>query len=102
MPESFFTSYLAFRDGIAQFIRTKRIDVPQDARIEQILDMSHATYLGRELDLGMTNYAARLLLGDDLPPIRPEPGGRRADNLCRTTSFMARGSPDAVMSGAAA
>jgi glycosyltransferase domain-containing protein len=72
--QSFFTSYLAFRDGIAQFIRAKGIDVPQQARLEQILDISHATYLGRELDLGMTNYTARLLLGDDIPPIRPDPG----------------------------
>ena len=72
--QSFFTSYLAFRDGIAQFIRAKGIDVPQETRLEQILDIAHATYLGRELDLGMTNYTARLLLGDDIPPIRPDPG----------------------------
>ena len=71
--QSFFTSYLAFRDGIAQFIRAKGIEVPQKSKLEQILDVAHATYLGRELDLGMTNYTARLLLGDDLPPIRPDP-----------------------------
>jgi len=70
--QSFFTSYLAFRDGIAQFIRAKGIAVPQGSRIEQILDIAHTTYLGRELDLGMTNYTARRLLGADIPPIRPE------------------------------
>jgi hypothetical protein len=71
--QSFFANYLTFRDGIAQFIRAKGIAVPPETRLEQILDIAHATYLGRELDLGMTNYTARLLLGDDIPPIRPDP-----------------------------
>jgi glycosyltransferase domain-containing protein len=71
--QSFFTSYLAFRDSIAQFIRTKGIEVPQGSKLEQMLDVAHTTYLGRELDLGKTNYTAQLLLGENLPPIRPDP-----------------------------
>lgn len=71
--QSFFTGYLAFRDGIAQFIRAQSIEVPQEFRLEQILDVAHATYLGRELDLGKTNYTAQLQLGENIPPIRPDP-----------------------------
>jgi hypothetical protein len=67
----FFRHYTMFRDGIAGFIRRTKIDAPDGASLEQLLDMVFATYLGREVDVGMFNYAAQTLLGENLPPIQP-------------------------------
>ena len=72
--ESFFKDYVVFRDAIATFIRGKRIAVPDGVKLEQLLDMSYATWLGREVDVGMINHTARVLLGDALEPIRVPPG----------------------------
>src|SRR5262249_39910571 len=71
--QSFFTDYAIYRDAIAKFIRTRGIAGPKAGTLEQFLDLSHATWLGREVDLGMLNHAARLLLGDPIPPIETSP-----------------------------
>jgi glycosyltransferase domain-containing protein len=68
----FFGNYVSFRDGIAAFIRRNNIETPAGAPLEQLLDLTYAAYLGREVNTGMINYAAQLLLGDALPPIQPE------------------------------
>jgi glycosyltransferase domain-containing protein len=70
---SFFADYAIFRDHIASFIRARNIRLPVEASLEQFLDMSYATYLGREVDTGRINHTVRLLLGEALPPIQPEP-----------------------------
>jgi len=71
--QSFFSHYLVFRDAIAAFIRGRGIAPPPGGTLEQFLDMSHATWLGREVDVGTFNHATRLLLGDAMPPIDDEP-----------------------------
>ena len=43
----------------------------------QALDLVHASYFGREIDLGMVNHAARLSLGDAIGRLGlPGPGAR--------------------------
>jgi hypothetical protein len=69
----FFGNYVLFRDGIAAFVRRNGIETPPGAPLEQLLDLAYAAYLGREVNTGMINHAAQLLLGDALPPIQPEP-----------------------------
>jgi len=70
---SFFENYTLFRDAIAAFIRSRAIAVPEGMNLEQFLDMSHATWLGREIDVGRINHTARMLLGDGLAPIVDDP-----------------------------
>jgi glycosyltransferase domain-containing protein len=67
---SFFRNYVRYRDGIARFIRSKGIAVPHGVALEQLLDVIHSTWLGREIDVGMMNHQARILLGESLPPIQ--------------------------------
>jgi glycosyltransferase domain-containing protein len=69
----FFRNYLLFRDGIAAFVRRNGITPPPGAPLEQLLDMTYATYLGREVNTGAINHAAALLLGDVLPPLDAAP-----------------------------
>ena len=69
---SFFENYTMFRDAIAGFIRSRGL-APPGGSIEQFLDMSHATWLGREIDVGRINHTARMLLGDALAPIVDDP-----------------------------
>ena len=71
--QTFFTNYVAFRDSIARFIRRRGIAGPPGGSLEQFLDMSHATWLGREVHVGMLNHAAELLLGEPMPPIQADP-----------------------------
>jgi glycosyltransferase domain-containing protein len=71
--EDFFRNYAAFRNGIATFIRDKGIATPDGAKLEQVLDMVYATFLGREVDVGMINHTVRMLLGDPIPPIQIAP-----------------------------
>jgi len=68
----FFGNYVLFRDGIASFIRRNGIATPPGVPLEQLLDLSYAAYLGREVNTGTINHAVELLLGDALPPIQPE------------------------------
>jgi len=70
---AFFANYVVFRDAIARFVRSRGIAEPPGGSLQQFLDMSHATWLGREVDVGMLNHATRLLLGDAIPPLQTEP-----------------------------
>ena len=81
--ESFFREYVRYRDGIARFIRRKRIPVPQGVTLEQVLDVVHGTWLGREIDIGIMNHQARVLLGETIAPIKIPPawaGWREPDD----------------------
>jgi glycosyltransferase domain-containing protein len=68
---SFFSGYAAYREVIVSFIRSRAIAVPDGTTLEQLLDMSHASWLAREIDTGKINHTVRLLLGDPLPPVDP-------------------------------
>jgi hypothetical protein len=67
---SFIREYVRYRDGIAHFIRSKGIAVPQHAKLEQILDVVHSTWLGREIDIGIMNHQARILVGEPIAPFQ--------------------------------
>jgi glycosyltransferase domain-containing protein len=71
--QDFFGNYVRFRDGVAAFIRRTGVATPQDAPLEQFLDLACATFLGREVNTGVINHAVELLLGDAMPPIQSEP-----------------------------
>jgi glycosyltransferase domain-containing protein len=73
--KSFFENYIAYREGLAQFINAQRIEAPKHAALPQLLDVIHACWLGREIDFGQINYRAQTLLGDLLPPIQGLPNG---------------------------
>jgi len=69
----FFSRYSAYRNELAKNIRAMNISISKDTKLEQLLDIIHATWLGREVDVGMLNHVARRLLGDDLPAIQNQP-----------------------------
>ena len=69
--QAFFAAYAAF--ATPGFARGRGIAEPPGGSLEQFLDMSHATWLAREADVGMFNHAARLLLGGRLSPLRADP-----------------------------
>ena len=72
--ESFMRSFLVFRNSLADFIRARGITVLRpETSLEQLLDIVFTTWFGRELDRGMINHTARLLLGEPIPPIRVPP-----------------------------
>jgi glycosyltransferase domain-containing protein len=89
--EGFLLSYAKYRNGLARIIRESSIGVPDNVKLEQLLDVIHATYFAREMDTGILNYTAQLMLGDDLPPVsiaRPSPsqGPSDADVTRRSAS----------------
>ena len=67
--ESFFQNYRIYRDGVASFARRQGVQPPDGVKLEQLLDMSHAAFLGRAVDTGMINYRVQQLLGEPLPPV---------------------------------
>lgn len=67
--QSFFHSYAQLRETISQFIRDSDIPIPDGTNLTQLLNLIYATWLGREVDVGMINHSTRLLLGDQIPPI---------------------------------
>ena len=69
----FFRNYVLFRDQIAAFIRRTAIETPPGVQLEQLLDLTYGTYLGREVNVGMINHAVEILLGDPMPPIEIDP-----------------------------
>ena len=81
--ESFFSMYLAYRNTLASYIRKRNIahkshfrdptSGVKESTLEQVLDIVHATWLGREVDVGQINHAAQVLLGEPLPPLRGDP-----------------------------
>jgi len=91
--QAFFANYRIFRDAMVGFIRDRGIAEPAGGSLEQFLDLSHATWLGREVDVGRLNHAARLLLGDAVPPLRADPvwPGWRKPSRGDRTRFSAAG-----------
>jgi glycosyltransferase domain-containing protein len=68
----FFQSYLALRNGIAAFIRSNGLRVPPNPKLEQLLDLIYASYLGREIDAGTINRAVEEWLDGGMSAIEPE------------------------------
>jgi len=66
---SFFANYGVYRNALAEFIRAREIAVPHGVQLEHLLDLIHATWLGRELDLGVLNHTTQRLLGHPLRPV---------------------------------
>jgi glycosyltransferase domain-containing protein len=87
----FFEKYRAYRAGLVQRIRREALAAkPVLARLrarvgmlrhgaavksdlQQVLDLVHAAWLGRELDLGILEHTVRQRLGDALPAIHIAP-----------------------------
>ena len=85
--ESFFRHYAEYRSVLIAFIRDHpprlgtllhqlgydtskpRVPVPPGTSLEQLLDLIHATFLGRTLDLGVVNHETQMRLGDPKEPI---------------------------------
>jgi len=60
--ESFFRHYLIYRNALVRFIEDRGIAVPPGTQLEQLLDMSHASWLAREADMSKINLTTHLLL----------------------------------------
>jgi glycosyltransferase domain-containing protein len=73
--ESFVREYVGYRSALAKFMRERGIVGSSDPKLEQLLDVVHMTWLGREIDLGTVNYTARQLLGAVDTPVQPQPAG---------------------------
>ena len=89
--EGFFEKYRAYRAGLVRRIRREalaakpvlarlrarvgmlRHGAAENSDLQQVLDLIHATWLGRELDLGALEHTVRQKLGDPLPPIHVAP-----------------------------
>jgi glycosyltransferase domain-containing protein len=89
--DGFFLKYRAYRDALARRIRrealaakpfrarlrarvgTLRYGAAEKSDLQQVLDLIHATWLGRELDLGILEHTVRQKLGDPLPAIHVPP-----------------------------
>jgi len=69
----FFAHYHAYRNKLADQVRSMGLTVKSGASVEQLLDVIHGTWLGRAVNVGMINHTARHLLGDDIAAIVPEP-----------------------------
>lgn len=80
---SFFECYISYRNRLATLITellqkgeepgngdvpTGKASAPDN--LTHILDVIHATYFGREIDTGIINHTARVLLGDPIKPIK--------------------------------
>ena len=66
---SFVRHYARYRDALIDFIRALGVAPPSGADLAQIVDVVHAIWLRRNFDDGVLNHAARLLLGDAMPPL---------------------------------
>ena len=92
--QSFFAEYTKYRSRLLKLLQEletrsaetkslwqrllpafgRQAGVPQSARVKrhtQAIDVIHASYFGREADLGMINHMARILVGDRLPSLEP-------------------------------
>ncbi|MBV8566336.1 MAG: TIGR00180 family glycosyltransferase [Methylobacteriaceae bacterium] len=72
-PQSLFDHYTSYRHHLMQFLTDNDIAGAGEENLGKLIDMVHATWLGHNLDLGMINHVACLLLGDPLPPLQPPP-----------------------------
>src|SRR5262249_19112184 len=78
-PPSLFRHYVAYRDVLVRHIRQQGIADVADVDLTRLVDIIHATWLGRSCDTGSFNHVARMLPGAPLPPIvepRDWPGPR--------------------------
>jgi hypothetical protein len=82
--ESFFSTYVSYRNALAKYVRertiaagTRRFKDPlsgeMNSSLEQFIDLVHATWLGREVNVGTFNHAAQLLLGKPISLIQNNP-----------------------------
>ena len=81
--KTFFECYISYRNRLATFVNELpkgdepgKEDVPAGKAVTpdnltHLLDIIHATYFGREIDTGVINHTARVLLGDPIKPIKP-------------------------------
>jgi glycosyltransferase domain-containing protein len=81
---TFFEGYVQYRNRLAAFIkdlqkREEQLDGNTSAQndktpeeLTHLLDIIHASYFGREIDTGMINHTARVLLGDAIKPLKFE------------------------------
>ena len=81
---TFFEGYVQYRNRLAAFLkelqkREEQIERSTSAQndktpeeLTHILDIIHASYFGREIDTGMINHTARVLLGDAIKPLKLE------------------------------
>jgi len=93
--QHFFQHYTAYRDSLAQHIRDQGIEMPGATQLAQLLDMIHVTWLGRELDLGVVNHCAQILLDGVVPAINtgsaaPNRPGPTADDVVHVSALGAR------------
>jgi hypothetical protein len=76
---SFLRHYRRHRRLLMRFADELGIAAPVETRLGQLIDVINAVWLNRNFDNGMLNHTARILLGDDLPPlagrIPPTPQG---------------------------
>jgi glycosyltransferase domain-containing protein len=78
---SFFQHYLSYREGLKRFALDLGVCIPSVADLDQLLDMIHAVWLHSNFKGGTLNHAARLLLGDQMPPISQPSNARRRKRL---------------------
>lgn len=80
---TFFGGYVQYRNRLAAFLtelqkREGELDANISAQnktpeeLTHLLDIIHASYFGREIDTGMINHTARVLLGDAIKPLKLE------------------------------
>ena len=81
---TFFEGYVQYRNRLAAFLkdlqkREEQLDESTSAQndktpeeLTHLLDIIHASYFGREMDTGMINHTARVLLGDAIKPLKFE------------------------------
>jgi glycosyltransferase domain-containing protein len=79
--KSFFECYIGYRNRLATLVdelqkgeepgKADRLGGATSDNLTHLLDIIHATYFGREIDTGIINHTARVLLGDPLKPIKP-------------------------------
>jgi glycosyltransferase domain-containing protein len=81
---SFFAGYVDYRNQLVDLLRefatikssqTTKADEDRETHTRaHALDVIHASYFGREIDMGMVNHTARFLVGDlDSPVVPPKP-----------------------------
>jgi glycosyltransferase domain-containing protein len=78
---SFFHAYGRYRDRLVSLLRklSGKASARQDNDLAHTIDVIHGCYFGREVDTGIINHTAELLIGDrtDPPqgekPVQPKP-----------------------------
>lgn len=69
---TFFECYVSYRNRLATLVAgLQKDEAATPGNLTHILDIIHAAYFGRELDTGIINHTARVLLGDPIKPVKP-------------------------------